>query len=566
MRKNILLLSLLLISVQWSAAQAPKWMEKAKKAVFSVITYDGENKMLNTGNGFFVSEDGVALSDYSLFKGAQRAVIINTEGVQMPVNCILGANDIYDVVKFRVSIVGKKVAKLDIAPTAVAVDAPVYLLPYSTQKDRSYKGGTVKEADKDGAYTYYTLNLSLKEKMVSCPVMNEAGEVFGMAQKSSGKDTATICYAVAADYIMAQHITPLSYNSTALHSIGIKKGLPDTEEQALVYLYMISATLTPERYSELLNDFIEQFPRSSDGYMRRATHNLYLAKDGDLMPQVEADMDKALELSKKKDDAYYNRSKLIYAYQATQPESVYKDWTYDRALAEVRKALAVDPLPVYTQFEGDILFAMKDYPAALACYEKINTTNLASPATFFSAAKTKEMMGAPAAETLALLDSCITRFPQPYTSEAAPYLLERAQVRMTAGEARNALADYDAYFTAVNGQVNDLFYYYREQAALAGRLFQRALDDIAQAIELNPKELTYRAELAVINIRVGRYEEAVKDMQAALAIDPNYGEAYRLMGIARLQLKQQTEACEDFARAKALGDTNVDSLIQKNCK
>jgi tetratricopeptide (TPR) repeat protein len=542
-------------------------MEKAKKAVFSVITYDGENKMLNTGNGFFVSEDGVALSDYSLFKGAQRAVIINTEGVQMPVNCILGANDIYDVVKFRVSISGKKVAKLDIAPTAVPVAAPVYLLPYSTQKDRSYKQGTVKEADKDGAYTYYTLNLSLKEKMVSCPVMNENGQVFGMAQKSSGKDTATICYAVAADYIMAQQITPLSYTNTALRSIGIKKGLPDTEEQALVYLYMISASLTPAQYSELLNDFIAQYPRTSEGYLRRATHNLYLAKDSaDLMPQVEADMNKALELSEKKDDAHYNYAKLIYAYQADQPVTVYKDWTYDRALTEVRKALAIDPLPIYTQFEGDILFAQKDYPAAFACYEKINTTNLASPATFFSAAKTKELMGAPAAETLALLDSCIIRFPQPYTADAAPYLLERAQMRMTAGEARNAFIDYDAYFKAVNGQVNDLFYYYREQAALAGKLYPQALSDIAEAIKLNPKELTYRAELAVINIRVGRYEEAVKAMQEALAIDPNYGEAYRLMGIARLQLKQQKEACEDFARAKALGDPNVDSLIKKNCK
>ena len=41
-------------------------MEKAKRAVFSVVTYDKNDKMLNTGNGFFVSEDGLALSDYSL--------------------------------------------------------------------------------------------------------------------------------------------------------------------------------------------------------------------------------------------------------------------------------------------------------------------------------------------------------------------------------------------------------------------------------------------------------------------------------------------------------------------
>ena len=45
------------------------WVDKAKRAVFSVVTYDQNDKILNTGNGFFVTEDGVALSDYTLFKG-----------------------------------------------------------------------------------------------------------------------------------------------------------------------------------------------------------------------------------------------------------------------------------------------------------------------------------------------------------------------------------------------------------------------------------------------------------------------------------------------------------------
>ena len=78
MKKAILLFLSLFWLIQWSVAQTPKWVEKAKRAVFSVVTYDKNDQLLNTGNGFFVSEDGIALSDYSLFKGAQRAVIINS--------------------------------------------------------------------------------------------------------------------------------------------------------------------------------------------------------------------------------------------------------------------------------------------------------------------------------------------------------------------------------------------------------------------------------------------------------------------------------------------------------
>ena len=408
--------------------------------------------------------------------------------------------------------------------------------------------------------------MHLKDKMVSCPVMTADGQVFGLAQKSSGQDTATVCYAIDANFAMAQNISALSYGDMALKGIGIKKALPDTEEQALVFLYMASSQLAPEKYMEVLNDFISLYPNSADGYLRRASQQLYLSVDEASMDKVAADMDKALEVAQKKDDAYFNRAKMIYNYQLGKPEKVYKDWTLDKALEEIRKAIAIEELPVYVQQEGDILFAKQDYPAAYASYDKVNKSNLASAATFFSAAKTKEMMQAPAEEVLALMDSCMVRFTEPYTEAAAPYLLERAQARMNAGQARSAMLDYDAYFKAVNGNVNDLFYYYREQAALKAKQYQRALDDLAKAIELNPKDLTYRAELAVVNIRVGRNEDALNVLKAALEVDPKYAEAYRLMGIAQIQMKQKNEACASFAKAKELGDTNVDALIEKHCK
>ena len=80
MKKKLLLMLTLCLLAQWSVAQAPKWVDKAKRAVFSVVTYDQNDKILNTGNGFFVTEDGVALSDYTLFKGAQRAVVMSSDG------------------------------------------------------------------------------------------------------------------------------------------------------------------------------------------------------------------------------------------------------------------------------------------------------------------------------------------------------------------------------------------------------------------------------------------------------------------------------------------------------
>lgn len=567
--KKILILPLLLFFLaQGSMAQTPKWVEKAKRAVFSVVTYDKNDKMLNTGNGFFVSEDGLALSDYSLFKGAERAVVITAEGKQMPVSTILGANDMYDVIKFRVAITEKKVPALVVAKTTPAVGTDAWMLPYSTQKSIACVSGKVKEVSKvAGEYHYYTLGMQMKDKMVSCPVMNVEGQVFGIAQKSSGLDTVTTCYAAGAAFAMAQKISALSLGDAALKSIGIRKGLPDTEEQALVYLFMASSSLSSEDYGKLLDDFIRQFPANTDGYLRRANYYVAKAKDNQSwFDKAVVDLNQALKVAQKKDDVYYNIGKLMYAYQLSKPEKTYKDWTYDTALKNVRQAFAIDPLPIYVQLEGDILFAQQDYAGALSAYEKVNASNMASAGTFFSAAKTKELLKAEPKEILVLMDSCISRCPQPITADFAPYLLERAQINMNAGQPRKAMLDYDAYFKAVNGQVNDVFYYYREQAALKARQYQRALDDIAKAVELNPADLTYQAENAVVNLRVGRYEKAIEILNGILKNNPKYGEAYRLLGLCQVQLKKTDEACANFKKAKELGDPNVDELIKKYCK
>ena len=568
MKKILILPFLLFFLIQGSMAQTPKWVEKAKRAVFSVVTYDKNDKMLNTGNGFFVSEDGLALSDYTLFKGAERAVVITSEGKQMPVSLILGANDMYDVIKFRVAITEKKVPALIVAKTAPAVGADAWMLPYSTQKSIACVTGKVKEVSKvAGEYHYYTLGMQMKDKMVSCPVMNAEGQVFGIAQKSSGIDTVTTCYAAGAAFAMAQKISALSLGDAALKKIGIRKGLPETEDQALVYLFMASSSLSGDDYEKLLDDFIRQFPANADGYLRRA--NYYAAKGKDdqtWYDKAVADFNQALKVAQKKVDVYYNICKLIYDYQLSKPEKTYKDWTYDTALQNVRQAIAIDPLPIYIQMEGDILFAQQDYAGALAAYEKVNASNIASPATFFSAAKTKELAKGDPKEVVALMDSCIARCPQPITADFAPYLLERAQMNMNAGQPRNAMLDYDAYHTAVKGEVNDVFYYYREQAALKARQFQRALDDIVKAIEMNPTDLTYQAEHAVVNLRVGRYEEAIQILNNILKADPKYAEAYRLLGLCQIQLKKTDEACGNFKKAKELGDPNVDELITKYCK
>lgn len=566
MKKVLLILACGIIAQLGHAQTTPKWADKAKKAVFSIVTYDKDNKIKNTGNGFYVHENGTALSDYTLLEGAERAVIINADGKELAVLRILGANSMYDIVKFSTEA-DKKTVALTPATQPAAVGETVYLLPYSTQKAATCQTGTVTKVDTIGDNNYYyTLAMTTSEKTVSCPIMNAHGEVLGLIQKNASDDTKE-SYAIGATYGTSLTITALSLNDMALNKIGIKKGLPDTEDQALVYLFMASSQQEPDDYLATLNEFLEQYPNNADGYIRRATAYINF-NDDEHNALADADLKKALEVTANKGEAQYNIAKLMYSYSLSlEDKKPYGDWGYDKALSTIREAIQADNQPVYTQLEGNILFAMKNYPEAYAAYEKVNQSPIASAATFYSAAKTKQLIeGTDMNEVVALMDSAVARFTKPYLSESAPYFYERAELKAQMGKYREAVIDYDTFYDAIGGRVTAAFYLQREQAEIQCKMYQQAINDINKAVEMAPEDATVWTEKGVVHLRVGQHDEAVGALEKAISLDPKAADAYRMLGYCQVQLKKNKEACANFAKAKELGDTVVDGLIEKYCK
>ena len=563
MKKTIAILFCVMPFSVLLAQELPKWADKAKKAVFSIVTYTKDNQILSTGNGFYIDETGTGVSDYSLFKGAERAVIITANGKELPIKYIMGANDMYDVVKFKADF-DKKAEALQPAPAASVIGQTVYLLPYSTQKESKGQTGSVAKVDTIGDQTYYyTLNMQTTDKTVSCPIMNETGQVVGMIQKNSDPKS-TESYAIGIRYLTNLNISALSVNDMALNSIGIKKGLPEDESQALVFLYMASSVYENERYLELLNDFITLYPNNSEGYLRRAT---YYANIGDETHNALAtqDLETMLKVDEKKDDAHYNIAKFVYTYQMNLGDKQpYADWTFERASNEINEALGIAQEPIYYQLQGDIYFAMQKYAEAFTAYAEVNKSNLASPATFYAAAKAKELTeGADKKEVIALLDSAIVRYAKPYGKDAAPYLYERARVKADNEDFRGAVGDYNEFYDAMLGQTSAEFYFIRSQAEMQCRMYQQAVNDMNKAVELDPDNVLYWVEKGGVHLRVNQVGEAIEALEKAVGLDPENAPAYRMLGYSQIQNKEKEKGLANLQKAKDLGDEVADGLLQK---
>ncbi len=551
--KKMMMIGCLLLSAVATFAQ-PGWTKNASKSVFTLKTFAADGSLIASSNGFFTGTNGEAVSNFTPFKGAARAVVLDAQGKEWQVTGILGVNDMYDVVKFRVN--NRKTQPLAVSQTAAPVGSTAWLLNYRDTKN--VKNGPVRKAETFmGDYAYYTVAMTMSESQVSCPLLNDAGEVIGMMQQpASEKDT--LSYAISARFVDSLKVTGVTYNDPALQLTQIKKELPADLKEATVVLYLSATQMDSAAYANLIQDFIQQFPSAPDGYIYRAQQEV---GDGNFTA-AEKDMETALKNSDQKDETYFTYARMIYnkeIYQSAQP---YPNWSLDKALSLIQTANNGNPQPTYRQLEANIRFAQKDYNGAYAIFEELTKTNLRGADIFFGAARCKEMQKDTTA-MLALMDSTIATFDKPYLKEAAPYLWARAEARRNAGKYRDAISDMNEYETLMTATVNDNFYYIRHQTEIQGRLYQQALNDINRAIQINPKEILYYAEKASLEIRVGMYDGAIATAQECIGIDANNSDGYLFLGLAQCLKGQKAEGIKNLEKAKSLGDTQADALIQK---
>lgn len=532
----------------------PSWTKSASKAVFTVKTFAADGSLIASTNGFFTGSHGEAVSNFTPFKGAARATVIDAAGKEWQVTGILGANDMYDVVKFRVNC--PKSQPLAISQAKAPIGSQAWLLPYHETKN--LKNGPVRKAEPIfGEYAYYTLAMDMTDNLVSCPLLNDAGEAIGMMQQPAS-DKDTLSYAVSARFVDSLKITGLTFNDATLKQTLIRKELPSDIKEATLALYLSSSMVDSTEFVTLIEDFIRQFPSASDGYVYRAQQE---TAGGDFA-SAEKDMEQALKLSDKKDETHYSYARMIYDKEIYQSDRPFAGWSLDKALSEIQAANGSNPQPTYRQFEANILYAQQKYEEAYHIYTDLTSTNLNRAELFFSAARCKQMMN-DTTSMLALMDSTVNTFTKPYLKEAAPYLWERAQARRNAGKYRDAISDMNDYEELMAANINDNFYYVRHQVEIQGRLFQQALNDIDKAIQMNPQEILYYAEKASLQIRVGLYQEAISTAKECISIDANNSDGYLFLGLGQCLTGNKAEGIQNLQKARDMGDTQAEALIEK---
>lgn len=541
----------LVLGVSTSITAQPGAVKKAADAAFTLTTFKADGSILATSNGVCISADGIAVSPWKPFIGAEKAVIIDSKGQKHDVECLLGANEIYDIVKFQVS--GKTVAASLATAVSAKEEAWIAPMPKSGNTVKADVSDVEKFMDK---YNYAILTSSATDKLNGSPVFNAKGQIIGLFNASGDSQSSTDAN-FAKDFI----VKGLSQNDITLRQSDIRIGLPNTMEEAVVSL-MLSSEKPGNIHEAVINDFIAKFPQASEGY--NALANIQVAK-GDIS-EADKTLQNAVAKVTAKDEAHYNYARLVYrnaVVPALEEKTKPAGWTLDKALIEVQKAQAIKANDAYRHLEAQIIFAKGDYAKAYSEFEALTKTKFNNPELYLEMAQSRQHLGATDQEILDLLNKSIELCDTPYVSTSAPYFFTRGQQLEKMGEYRKAIQDYYTYEYFNQGRLGAEFYYMREQCEVKARMWQQALQDILIASRLDPNEALYPTEAGSLLLRLNKVDAAISAAQQAIQLDASQADAHLILGIAQCESKQKEEGIKNIEKAKELGNKQADTFLQK---
>ncbi len=153
-------------------------LQKYRSATFQVQSARGGRKL--QGYGFFVSPDGIAVSDYSIFRNARDMKVMLPNGDEAQVSDILGYNTRLGYVIFKVK--GSRFNFIPVSKAGCSTGDPLFTL--ITPQNASPKLG---EGEVSGKASSRMIPIKMSSSSDTCngaPLINDMGEAIGITLSS----------------------------------------------------------------------------------------------------------------------------------------------------------------------------------------------------------------------------------------------------------------------------------------------------------------------------------------------------------------------------------------------
>lgn len=184
--KTVLALLSLVVLTRQAAAQEdlPQLIEKIRRAVVTVIIYDGADRVRGMGSGFFINEAGHLITNFHVLAQASRAEVKTHDGRVYPVKMALAEDPQADLIRVVADLPpGESCPFLQISNQRARVGERVLVVGSPLGLDQTVTDGMVsglRNIPRMGELLQISAPISPGSS--GGPVVNLQGEVLGVAK------------------------------------------------------------------------------------------------------------------------------------------------------------------------------------------------------------------------------------------------------------------------------------------------------------------------------------------------------------------------------------------------
>lgn len=343
--------------ISYSQIDLPTLISNAEKAVCYIETFDENNKSLKIGTGFFIDEIGTCVTNYHVLEGSKRISITTIDNKKFNIGEILKSSKEYDIVVFKI-ITSEKINYLKINKKLPLKGESIVTIGNPMGLNWSASEGIISSIRSTKHINIMQITAPISQGNSGCPVLNRDGDVIGIAafQLIKGQNLNFALHIGTLDSIKSNDamFESVPYLVALPSDFEIAKNHIDSLLKLTSYPLHTGVKISEAEVELYLNKFIESYPKSAFGYIKKASwYSKLLEYD-----KAYGMYSKAIEIEPNYAESYFERANFL------------RFWSYGFMGNKVNEKMqiAINDLKKYGSFSLATQF--KSYSLLASCYEE----------------------------------------------------------------------------------------------------------------------------------------------------------------------------------------------------
>ena len=183
---NKLLFSIvsLLLGSNLYAQDVSQLIPQIKDAIVTIHAQDVNHETFASGSGFFISSNGIGVTNFHVLQGASYGSVICTNGQEYAIESIIDYSPKFDLVKFKIKNPSSQPLPFLKTQTAIPLQGSMvvsYSNPLGSFENTVSTGVVAAIRDYSGYEKVLQITAPISHGSSGSPVMNNLGEVLGIA-------------------------------------------------------------------------------------------------------------------------------------------------------------------------------------------------------------------------------------------------------------------------------------------------------------------------------------------------------------------------------------------------